>query len=173
MVVVMRLAWIGVVFSALVLVGCATPYGSQGITGGFTELELEPNIWRINYGGNGFTTAETVQTYWLYRCAEITLEKGFAGFEVISNTHLVQGTAREVRVAGPVYVPMYIPMDSGPKPELIGDIRLLKAPVATKPGKVFDATWLKAQLEPFVKGKKCDEGNVCPHVHHYLYPPRR
>lgn len=159
-------AW-AVLAAAILLCGCATNYGSVGLTGGFTEKELEPNVWRIGYYGNGFTTPETVQTYWLYRCAEFTLEKGFNGFEIISNITLVQRRPTDVQVASSV--PIFIPMDTAPKPYIEADIRLLKSPLTLRPGKVFDAAALKSQLEGPVKGKKCDMGNVCPHVHHYLY----
>lgn len=47
------------------LTGCATPYGSAGILGGFSEKNLEGDIWRVSFSGNGYTTMETVQTYWL------------------------------------------------------------------------------------------------------------
>ena len=164
--------------SALMLAACSTPYAPSGITGGYADRELVSGIWRVGFSGNGHTTYETVQTYWLYRCAEVTLENGFDGFEILPNMTLSQRAApadRPVRLAahgGPIFVPIY----AGPapyKPQIVGDIRLLKEPFDPVPGKVFNAAALENVLEPYVNGEKCRLGNVCAHAHDYLYPPER
>lgn len=164
--------------SLIVLCGCATPYAPEGPTGGYSETELEPGIWRVQFLGNIRVNRETVQTYWLYRAAELTLQKGFDGFEIISPIQLASKaaessdqTARAIPAAAvfnPVPLPSY---DANPLPipVIIADIRLLKKPFDVAPAKIFDAGALKAELDPHVKGKLCD-GNVCPHVHHYLMP---
>jgi hypothetical protein len=48
------------------------------------------------------------------------------------------------------------------------NIRMLRKPFAHNPPKVFDASLVKAALEPYVTGKKCDRGNICPHPDDYL-----
>lgn len=154
--------------AVVTLAGCATSYQSSGITGGFRDQHIAEDVYRVTYGGNGFATRETVQTYWLYRASELTLEKGFDGFEVLSPVALGQVEASPYIKAQMIFIPMY----SAPKPTLIADIRLLKGPLTPRPPKVFDARLLKAELEPHVKGeKKCDGGNVCPHIKKYLQPP--
>lgn len=160
-------------FFVTLLAGCASSYGSAGMTGGYTEKELEPGILRVVFGGNGYTNAETAQTFWLYRCAELALERGYDGFEILSPINLTSSTTGDsvealLWQAQYVYVPMY--MESSPKPTLQADIRLIKKPFEVAPPRVFDAAALKAELEVYVKGQKCDNGNVCPHVHRYLYP---
>jgi hypothetical protein len=70
---------------AVSLASCATPYAERGLTGGFDVKELRPDVFRVSFQGNGFTTRESVQTYWLYRCAELALEKGFKSFEILSD----------------------------------------------------------------------------------------
>lgn len=74
---------------ALALAACATPYQQSGITGGFNVIPLGQDVYRVSFGGNGFTTQETAQVYWLNRAAELTLEKGFASFEILSDMHFV------------------------------------------------------------------------------------
>lgn len=74
---------------AVVLVSCATPYQQSGITGGFDVKELRTDVFRVSFQGNGYTTRESVQVYWLYRCAELAIEKGFAGFEILSDMQFV------------------------------------------------------------------------------------
>jgi hypothetical protein len=147
---------------SLVLTGCATSYQSDSITGGYSEREVSPNVWRLRYGGNAYTTRETVQTYWLYRAAEFTIEQGFDGFEILAPANRsYSGTGSELPV------PMYVGAMN--KPALTANIRLLKKPFTAHPPIVFDAKALKLAVEPHVKGPLCDD-NVCPHVHLYLMP---
>jgi hypothetical protein len=75
--------------AAAVLASCATPYQQSGLTGGAEVTELRPDVYRVTFQGNGYTTRETVQVYWLNRCAELALEKGFAGFEILSDVRFV------------------------------------------------------------------------------------
>ena len=75
--------------AAVALASCATPYADQGLLGGFDVKELRPDVFRVKFQGNGYTTRESIQVYWLYRCAELALEKGFAGFEILSDMHFV------------------------------------------------------------------------------------
>src|SRR6476646_5378830 len=70
---------------AVSLASCATPYAQQGFTGGFDVQELRPDVFRVSFQGNCYTTRETVQVYWLYRCAQLAIEKGFNGFEILSD----------------------------------------------------------------------------------------
>jgi hypothetical protein len=71
--------------AAVTLVSCSTPYEQSGLLGGFDAKELRSDIYRISFQGNGFTTKESVQVYWLNRCAELAVEKGFTGFEILSD----------------------------------------------------------------------------------------
>lgn len=61
------------VFLALALStsACTTPYGSTGLTGGYFEKRVNDQLLKVNFAGNGFTGADKIQTYALYRCAEI------------------------------------------------------------------------------------------------------
>ncbi len=158
--------------AAAALSGCATAYQSSGLTGGFRERHIAEDVYRITFAANGFSTRETAQTYWLYRITEITLEKGFDGFEVLSPISLGQSTTQSLKVpTAYVYVPIY--SNDSHKPIFEADVRLLKGPITADPPKVFDARSLKASLEPYVKGeKKCDSGNVCPHIKDYLRPSK-
>jgi hypothetical protein len=60
-----------------------TPYqpGSRSDRG-YTELRIEPNRYRITFKGNSLTDKETVETYMLYRAAELTLEQGYDTFTI-------------------------------------------------------------------------------------------
>ena len=74
--------------SALALAACttATPYqpaarGSH-VSGGYTDLQIEANRFRVTFSGNDLTSRETVETYLLYRAAELSLAKGFDWFQM-------------------------------------------------------------------------------------------
>jgi hypothetical protein len=156
---------------ALVLSGCATGYQPHSWTGGYSEIQRAPDIWRIMFAGNANVTSETVQTYWLYRAAEVTIEKGYDGFKIITPMVLASNSGDEnylFRISHlNLAIPVYLPDPN--KPVIVADIRLLKKPIVARPPKVFDAASLKATLEPLVKGQLCND-NVCPHVHTYLMP---
>ena len=156
--------------TVILLSGCATSYQSSSLSGGFRDLHVAEDVYRISFSANGYASRETAQTYWLYRASELTLEKGFDGFEIISPISL-GATQPASPFVNAVFI--YIPMqDNSRKPFFEADIRLLKGPVSANPPKVFDAKGLKAELDPYVKGeKKCSGGNVCPHIKRYLLPP--
>jgi hypothetical protein len=65
--------------AAGLLAACATatPYQSAANDRyGFEEQRIENNRVRITFRGNTLTDRETVETYLLYRAAEVTLESG-------------------------------------------------------------------------------------------------
>lgn len=62
-----------------------TPYQPQsnGEQRGYSESRLEANRFRISFSGNTLTDRETVETYMLYRAAELTLQEGFDHFTIV------------------------------------------------------------------------------------------
>jgi hypothetical protein len=71
---------------ASLLAGCATPtpYQAAGASQrGFVESRIEADRFRVSFSGNSRTDRETVETYFLYRAAELTLEQGFDHFIVV------------------------------------------------------------------------------------------
>lgn len=69
---------------ALILAGCAsgpTPYQQAGDSRyGYNEQAIETDRYRISFSGNALTERDTVETYLLYRAAELTLERGYDHF---------------------------------------------------------------------------------------------
>ncbi len=156
-------------FFILFAVGCATAYQKEGLTGGYREeLITAPNTWRVVFGGNGHTTRETAQTYWLYRAAEFTLEKGYDYFEILNSYLKGSFLWGEDFESYNVTQLIFIPMESAPKPTVELDIRMHKKPYDPHPPKSFDARALLKTLKPMVLGKKCDKENICPHEKTYL-----
>jgi hypothetical protein len=79
-----------IVIISLVAAACTTPYqpntviGSGGL-GGFKDRKIADNAYFVEFRGNGNTPKTTVERYFLYRCAEITKEKGYKYFSVVLN----------------------------------------------------------------------------------------
>jgi len=68
---------------ALLLGGCATTYQPEGLSGGFTETQLDTNVFRVSFRGNGYTRAERAEELALLRSAELTLQNGFTHFLIV------------------------------------------------------------------------------------------
>jgi hypothetical protein len=78
----------GLLATAAGLAACstATPYqpdlrGSQ-VSGGFSEIRLTNDRFRVQFRGNTLTNRDTVERYLLYRAAELTLDQGYDWFEI-------------------------------------------------------------------------------------------
>jgi hypothetical protein len=76
---------IAILFAALMLAGCATPYQRVGFTGGYSETQLGDNIFQVSFRGNGYTSRERASDFSLLRAAELTLEKGFRYFVIVES----------------------------------------------------------------------------------------
>ena len=63
--------------------GCSTAYQREGFKGGYSDLLLDSNTFRVSFRGNGYTSSDTVETYLLYRCAELTVQRGFDYFVIV------------------------------------------------------------------------------------------
>jgi hypothetical protein len=80
----------------LMIAACQTPTPYQQATSpngdGYTTQQLEANRFRISFRGNSLTTRQTVDTYMLYRAAEVTLQSGNDYF-VVANKDVDKNTA--------------------------------------------------------------------------------
>lgn len=84
----MRLTLLAVAATVL-LAACATstPYGPAASAGGFgfSEQKIEEGKYRITFRGNSSTTREQVETFLLFRAAELTVQSGFDHFIVLES----------------------------------------------------------------------------------------
>ena len=76
----------GVLFCFFCLAGCATPTPYQPSTDGYgyADEQIESNRYLVTFAGNAVTPLTVVQTYLLYRAAEITLATGHDWFVISS-----------------------------------------------------------------------------------------
>jgi hypothetical protein len=103
--------------AALVLMvglgGCVSPTPYQPVVhggasaGGYSELQIEPNRWRVTFAGNSVTSRETVEGYLLFRAAEVTLQNGDDWFAI--NERQTDTKTRTYVQPDPFYSPWYGP----------------------------------------------------------------
>ena len=71
---------------ALSVIGCVTPYQPSARRGGYSDLQLAEDVFRVSFNGNGFTHEERVRDLVLLRAAELALERGAASFAVLDQS---------------------------------------------------------------------------------------
>ncbi len=78
---------------ALFLSACATPYQEMGFRGGYTEVQLDENVFRVSFRGNGGTGATRAVDFTLLRSAELAIRHGYRYFIIIdSSQHTSKST---------------------------------------------------------------------------------
>jgi hypothetical protein len=78
---------------ALTFWSCATPYQSVGFTGGYSETQLDTNVFQVNFRGNGYTSIERATDFSLLRCAELADMHGFQYFTIIDAKEYYKNSA--------------------------------------------------------------------------------
>ncbi len=76
---------IAIIAGAAVLTACATatpyqPSAKADMRNGFSELQIEKDRVKVTFDGNSLTDRQTVETYLLYRAAELTKGAGYDYF---------------------------------------------------------------------------------------------
>jgi hypothetical protein len=106
-----RYAALAVLVATLGACATATPYQpnirGQATSGGFSEVRLEADRFRVNFSGNSLTSRETVEGYLLYRAAELTVAQGYDWFAVVDRQ--TDRNARTYVEPDPFYRPWYGP----------------------------------------------------------------
>lgn len=94
-----RTATLGAALVLMTLGACTSPTPYQPVADGFgyAEQQLEDNRYRVTFAGNADTSRDTVETYLLYRAAELTVDGGFDYFKVAN-----QNIERSTRYFGTV-----------------------------------------------------------------------
>jgi hypothetical protein len=71
-------------FTAALMWSCATPYASNGLLGGYSDTALAPDVYKISFEGNGYTTKLRTSDFAVLRAAELTLSHGYRYFGIIN-----------------------------------------------------------------------------------------
>lgn len=70
-------------FASCLITGCATSYHSSGFTGGYSDTQLAPDVFRVHFRGNAHTSKERAQDFAMLRAADLCLEHHFTCFAVM------------------------------------------------------------------------------------------
>jgi hypothetical protein len=104
-------AGVAAIALAAVLASCATPtpyqpnIPGQATSGGYSEVRIEPNRWRVEFAGNSLTARETVEGYLLFRTAELTVQQGYDWFSIVERN--TQRSGYSYVEPDPMYHPWY------------------------------------------------------------------
>jgi len=89
---------IALIATAVILTACATatpyqPSANTDMRNGFSELQIEKDRVKVTFDGNSLTDRQTVETYLLYRAAELTKGAGYDYFVLTD-----RATDKETRI---------------------------------------------------------------------------
>lgn len=73
-----------ILFSFVFIFSCSTPYQPKSMLGGYSEVKILDNLYRVQFEGNQHSKPEKIQNYLMYRCAELTQEMGYDYFAIVS-----------------------------------------------------------------------------------------
>ncbi len=80
---------IGLAVTIIMISACATTYDTEksNWTGGrgFSQEQLENDVWKIDFTGNTHTDTETRKKYILKKAAQIAIEGSYSFFKVIQS----------------------------------------------------------------------------------------
>jgi hypothetical protein len=152
------------VLLALGLAACATtttPYQPLRSGEGYSEQRLETNRYRVAFAGSPSTSRQTIETYLLYRAAELTLDNGYDYF-VLSGTTFDARAARAtglsvgfggfgVGSSSSVGVGVGASTQSGPGHRDQADVVMFRGAKPPDNPVAFDAHEIKANLDKDIK----------------------
>lgn len=159
-----RPAWLAAIVAALLaLASCATAYQPRSLTGGYQERQLSEARWYVEFFGNGHTKRDTVFGFWLNRCAELTVEKGYDYFVFISKEpRTAQAEPTIVYTAGKGGAPTYIYVPSTPVTtwSARGTIEMRRGEADPRDARQQNARALMAKLAPLMQQARDSGGNI-------------
>lgn len=92
---------IGVFVTLLLFTACSTTYQPSGFTGGFEETVLAPDVVRVVFAGNGYTSRQKTQDLALLRAAELAKKAGYKYFILLNEE--TSSTTQSFTTAGTAY----------------------------------------------------------------------
>jgi hypothetical protein len=75
--------FLSVLACQLLVIGCSpTPYQPLATAGGYSDTRYAPDVAKITFNGNGYTSAAMAQDFSLLRAADLCLQSGYKYFLV-------------------------------------------------------------------------------------------
>ncbi len=88
---------------AMLVSGCATGYQRQGWTGGYSNLKIQDDIFKVRFRGNAHCGMDRAVDFTLLRCAEVALENGYRYFIIIDEQAGTRTSAYTTPVTAQTY----------------------------------------------------------------------
>lgn len=155
-----RTTVLGLLVAGLAACYGPTPYKPREDGYGYSELKLEDNRYRVTFAGNSATSRETVENYLLYRAAELTLDRGYDYFIMVSQDTAIDTRYRQT-ISGAYGFGYYYwypyptvavsTSDAETRYEAQAYILMHKGQKPEGADNAFDARQLKENLEPLVQ----------------------
>jgi hypothetical protein len=180
----LNLSLLGATALALLSSACVspTPYqpaSASSMHDGYSSSRIEPDRYRVGFSGNRVTSRETVETYLLFRAAQLTVERGNNWFSMVerqterhSETYVNEpfnsgpygywGPAWRYRgrsfgwrdwdpISGDPYFDRQIDVTTVDRYEATAEIVMGRGPKASSDHRAFDARAVIENLRPSIK----------------------
>jgi len=69
----------------ILLAGCATSYQPEGFTGGYSDMRMGEDLYRVSFEGNGYTDPSRAADFALLRAAKLAISNGASHFAVVDS----------------------------------------------------------------------------------------
>lgn len=73
------------ILAVLLMTACATGYQAKGLTGGYRDAQLSETTFMVTFEGNAYTDKNRANGLAMLRAGEITLERGYTHFKILSS----------------------------------------------------------------------------------------
>ena len=148
-----------IIISLFFLASCATSYQKLSLTGGYKDMQLQENVYKVIFKGNTRISKETVKNYALYRCAEVTLENAYDYFIILEDegydkiVYWQNQTRAKTTKTGRTYKTRIYggQTHTAIKPRAVLVIQCFKGQKPKDNSRAFNAKELIKYLEPFIK----------------------
>lgn len=84
----------GLILSGCAALGVESEYRPMRLTGGYSDKLVEPGLWKVVGGSNGYTASGTGRNMALYRAAEVIAAAGFNHMQIVDQ----KGTISSISV---------------------------------------------------------------------------
>ena len=140
---------------ALLITGCAPTYQKSGFWGGgYDEMKMQDNIFKITFEGNTHTSGQIAEDFGLLRCAETTLENGYNYFiieksktEERTSTHTTPTEIERTSSISEEYIVTGGETHTSTKPTVAIIIECFKEKPENVSGIIYDAEQIKTNIK--------------------------
>lgn len=73
------------IIAPILLAACATSYQPKGFTGGYSDMRMGNDLYRVSFEGNAYTDPDRAADLALLRAAELAMSNGASHFAVVDS----------------------------------------------------------------------------------------